>query len=305
MHVNVGKHSTAIPKQCQGVVPASINDIPSLVKELTCKGAGDQALEYTYEVKVVSRTQDKKGEIKDESTTYEVYVPTLKDGMTAKGILLATDHNGVPVSDKDLEKARLHAGQELEKADDKIARESPPQPKSESAPATGMTPLGSYGRMNTNRGAFGFKRGGAALGVDTILKSCDLKFIRNARNDGREMHVFGFTPRTGVQLDVNEKYVEQLTGEIWVDAADRIVTRVIGWPATIKTAGNAGPESSQVNKAPAVDIQMMRLADGVWLPHIKRINGLDYPALFDHISSDTSITYGQYKRFVTDANVTK
>src|SRR5258708_11568905 len=53
-----------------------------------CKGAGDMLIEYTYETKVTKRDKDKKGQIKEESTTYEVYIPTLKGAMRAKGILL-------------------------------------------------------------------------------------------------------------------------------------------------------------------------------------------------------------------------
>jgi hypothetical protein len=44
----------------------------------------------------------------------------------------------------------------------------------------------------------------------------------------------------------------------------------------------------------------MRLREGVWLPHVLRINGLDYPDLFDHITSDSVWTYSNYMRFSTE-----
>ena len=49
--VTVGKQAGRIPKACEAVVPASIEgtiDIPALVKEAYCKGAGDMIAEYSY-----------------------------------------------------------------------------------------------------------------------------------------------------------------------------------------------------------------------------------------------------------------
>ena len=44
VRVDMAKHSTPIPKVCQSAVPASLEgtiDVPALVKEALCKGAGD------------------------------------------------------------------------------------------------------------------------------------------------------------------------------------------------------------------------------------------------------------------------
>src|ERR1700730_10616002 len=71
--VSIGKHVSRIPKSCEGVVPASIEgtiDIPALMKEAYCKGAGDTMTEYSYVLNSVSRSKDKKGNTKEESTTY-------------------------------------------------------------------------------------------------------------------------------------------------------------------------------------------------------------------------------------------
>ena len=45
---------------------------------------------------------------------------------------------------------------------------------------------------------------------------------------------------------------------------------------------------------------MMRLREGVWLPRLIRINGLDYPALFDHIGFDSIWTYSEFIHFSTE-----
>jgi hypothetical protein len=45
---------------------------------------------------------------------------------------------------------------------------------------------------------------------------------------------------------------------------------------------------------------MVRLPAGVWLPFETRINGTDYPGLFDHIAFYSTLTFSEYKRFATE-----
>jgi hypothetical protein len=301
-NVTIGKRASRIPRACEAVVPASIDgtvDIPALVKEAYCKGAGDMMTEYSYVLNSAGRSKDKKGQTKEESTTYEVFIPTLKSGTHAKGILVVTSRNGVPVPADELAKARMQAGERLEKAEEKSARETPSPPETDPN-VKGMLPLGMYTHTTTNRSSFG-KHGSAALAIHTFLKTCVLTLARRVQNDGRETLVFNFVPRPDAQYGDNEKYIAQLTGEIWIDAQDRIVTRLVGWPslnASDTTPANPPPASAE--RPPAVYVEMMRLPEGVWLPHVVRINGADYQKLFDGITNETLSTFSNYIRFSTE-----
>src|SRR5207253_10622004 len=107
--VTLGKHASRIPKVCESVVPASIQgavDVPALLKEAYCKGAGDMLSEYSYTMISAGRSINKKGQTKEESTIYEFFIPTLKSGTRGKGISVVTSRNGVPVSANELAKAR-------------------------------------------------------------------------------------------------------------------------------------------------------------------------------------------------------
>jgi hypothetical protein len=300
--VSIGKRASRIPKACVSVVPAAIDgtvDIPALVKEAYCKGAGDMMGEYSYVLNSMGRSKDKQGRVREESTTYEVFIPTLKSGTHAKGILVETSHNGVPVPADELEKARLKAGKRLEEAEEKNARETPAAPETD-ADVKGMLPLGMYTRSATNRSSLTSK-GSAALAIHTFLKTCELTLSRREQHEGRETLVFTFVPRRDAQFLDNEKYIAQLTGEIWIDAQDRIVTRLTGWP-TLSPINSGAPNQSAASAArpPAVYVEMMRLPEGVWLPHVVRINGADYPKLFDGINSDSNSTFSNYIRFSTE-----
>ena len=305
--VTVGKHLSRIPKACESVVPASIEgtvDIPALVKEAYCKGAGDMLTEYSYVMNSVGRSKDKKGQTKEGSTTYEVFIPTLKSGTRAKGIMLVTARDGVPVTAAELEKARTEAGERLEKAEEKNERETPSPPPPDSS-VKGMLPLGMYTHSTNNRSSL-LKKGSAALAIHTFLKTCELTLARRGQHEGREILVFNFTPRSDAQFIDNEKYIAQLTGEIWIDAQDRIVTRLIGWPSLVaNNPGSTNPPPSSGERPPAVYAEMMRLPEGVWLPRVVRINGADYQKLFDGITTESLAIFSNYIRFSTEINDVK
>jgi len=300
--VTLSKRASLIPKSCEALVPASIGDpidIPALVKEAYCKGAGDMLTEYTYVMTSTGRSIDKKGNVKEESTTYEVFIPILKGGTRGKGILVITSRNGVPVPGEELERARREAGKRLEKDEEKNAIEKPSAP--ETAPdVKGMLPLGMYTKTTNNHSSFR-KSGSASLAIHTFLNTCELTLARREQHDGRETLIFNFTPRPGAQFVDNEKYIAQLAGEIWIDAQDRIVTRLVGRPTfSARNAPQARPVPTTAEAPPAVYVEMMRLPDGIWLPRIIRINGADYQKLFQGITSESITTFSNYVRFSTE-----
>ena len=321
--VDVGKHLRAIPKACESVVPASIPaagagevDIPALVKEAICKGAGDMLIDYTYVTNSSRRVKDKKGKVKEETTIYEVFIPILKSGMHTRGILVVTSRNGIPVPPNELEKERLRAAERIEKEEDKIAHATPAPTATTANSVQGMLPLGMYLHTGINREAFGVKRGGAVLSVQTFLKTCELTVARREQIEGRETLIFKFAPRPDAQFVDNEKYVALLKGEIWIDAQDRIVTRLVGWPASAaslvaasakdsEATNKSAPAATAGERPPAVYVEMMRLREGTWLPRVTRINGADYPTLFDGITTDSTSTRSNYIRFSTDVKDVK
>jgi hypothetical protein len=300
--VTVGKQASRIPKPCQSVVPASIEgtvDVPALVKEAYCKGAGDTLTEYSYTMISASRSIDKNGKTKQESTTYEVFIPNLKGGTRGKGVLVVTSRNGVPLSAAELEKERAKAGKKLEKAEEENARSNAEAPDSDPN-VKGMLPLGMYTHTTTSHKSFSSK-GSAALAIHTFLKTCNLTLARREQHDGRETLVFTFAPRADAQFNENEKYIAQLTGEIWIDAQDRIVTRLAGWPSLdANPATPANQPQPPGERPPAVYVEMMRLPEGVWLPRLIRINGADYQKLFDGITIDSTSTFSNHIRFTTE-----
>jgi len=299
--VKGAKERTAIPKACESVVPANIEgqiDIKALVKEADCKGSGDMVFDYTYVLKSFKKKRSNKNETKEETAVYEVFMPTMQSGTHGRGVLLVTSRDGVPVPADELEKERLRAGKQLEKEEKKAASTSVPEPQTTVIPK-GMLPLGSYS-------TFGFGHSSSAvINIHTFLTNCDLTLSRREQNEGREILVFSFTPRPDAQFQDSEKYILQLKGEIWIDAKDKVVTRVVGWPPSEKVANELDLSTQLNERPPAIYIEMMRVPEGIWLPLAVRINGLDYPKLFDRVPHNGALTCTEYKRFTTNVKEVK
>jgi hypothetical protein len=297
VRVEMSKSARRIPRACKDIQPAALApqiDIAALVKEAICKGFGDILGEYSYTMDESNRTLDKKGNARKTTTTYEVFVPTLKAGTQARGILIETAKDGVPVSPDKLAEDRRKAGERLEKEEARIDREAPEANQTQDQ-NDGMEPVGTYSRMAVNHSVLGATHVTVAFTIYTFLRTCNLTLLRQETIAGRPALIFKFIPQPDAKFNEGETYIAQLTGEIAIDGQDHIVTRLTGWPNGV----------DQASAPPAVYQEMTRLKEGVWLPGIKRVNGADYPKLFDKYTRDWSSTFTNYVRFVTEVKDVK
>jgi hypothetical protein len=296
--VRVSKGTATNIKLCESVVPASIEgqvDVAALIKEVKCKGTGGMLAEYTFVMTASKAEKNKKGQVKDETTTYEVFIPTLRDGTRSKGVLVATHRNGVPVTTEELEKERLRAGERLEKEEEKNARQPTAPAETNSGNTTRMIPVGIYPQM---------RAGGNALNLQDIFDLCELKLMGREQIKERDTLVFSFVPHPGAQFKDEQKYVGLLRGTVWIDAKDRIAVKLTGWPLIINDAKSVGDTPTTGENPPALYVEMTHLPEGVWMPRVMRLNGADYPKVFD-INYDATYTFSEYKRFIIEVRETQ
>src|SRR6266496_358075 len=163
VRVRVENRNSATPKNCIGLLPATIDgsiDTAALAREADCKGSGDMMAKSTYVLNYFRRAFEKGGKVKEETTVFEIFMPTLKNGTWGRGIPLVTSRNGVPVSIAELEKERARAGEALEKEENKSTGAAVDEPVQTNSANT-MTPLGMYSSMKSFHEKFGVNLGGA------------------------------------------------------------------------------------------------------------------------------------------------
>jgi hypothetical protein len=82
---------------------------------------------------------------------------------------------------------------------------------------------------------------GITFGVSQFLRQCEFSAPRRTQVADRETIILSFRARPDVAFAPREKYIAQLVGEIWIDAADKVVTRLEAWLPT------RGPQAAPVS----------------------------------------------------------
>ncbi|MDQ3010657.1 MAG: hypothetical protein M3X11_08160, partial [Acidobacteriota bacterium] len=217
---------------------------------------------------------------------FEAYFPTLKRKGETKFVLIKTKENDRPIPAARLERERQKATERLLKGEDEAQKQ---QADGKSNDKADEKSIGVYFRINA--GSF---FSGISLDVRTLMKSCDFDSPRREMIEGREAIALNFRPKVGASFEKEERYLAQSAGTIWIDATDKVLVRVEGWPRT--AAARSGN--------PAFVYEQMRLPDGHWLPRVGRMNGTAHPALFG-TKYDFVFEFSDYKRFDSEVKDVK
>ena len=273
-----------------------LSDMNTLLRESICKGTSRLITEYTYLFESTRHRKNDKGIIEKETELYEVYVPPVRTGRLTAQIRILLSRNGIPVPPGDLEKARLRAGERLEKAEKEASSQA-----AESASfmqwCSGISPIGTYftviapGQAREARLRF------------TPLSILRFSFFDSPRYediDGRKMIALNFKPREGVSYEVYERYLAKIVGTIWIDAEEKIVARIEGWPVTRDNSlQNTIRAHLAAGREPAILYEQIRLPDGIWLPKKIKVNTNSHGYIFGRYYYDLTFVFTEHKRFTT------
>ncbi|PYS76477.1 MAG: hypothetical protein DMF66_14495, partial [Acidobacteria bacterium] len=261
-------------------------DIPALLRELSKnQDADDKRInDYTFTQKVTERELNDRGELKKEKVSvYEVY-PVADYGWVRKLV----SENGVPLPPERTAKEEKRVGEELEKAE----REAPKnREKREQKRAERRAKRKAKGEGEG-------EGGDDDVNISTFLRACEFVSPRRERFRDRDVIVFDFRPRAGFRpSNTGESIVSKLSGVIWVDPAERQVTRLEA--RLVDSFKVGGGLLASIKSGSAFVFEQTRLADGVWLPRFAQVNASARVMLFAGLSINQTEEYGDYKRFST------
>lgn len=267
----------------QTVAPASVN-VAELIKDTLAHGKGDKLLtEYTYTLRWRERRTDKKGQVKETAELYESYIPTLRRQGNTNTVLLKLTEDGVPLAPEKIEKERQKAAERLLKAEADSQKQNSRTPPAFDEPPS----KGAYFMIRVGR-TFGSD---VQLSVRAVLEGSEFGNLRRATLDEREALVLDFRPLPEARFPAELRYVAQLAGTLWIDAAERVLMRAEGWP--VDAVARTGK--------PALLYEQMRLPDGYWLPRQAQLNGDVHRAFFEQAGNklgvDYSFEFADFKRF--------
>nr|MBA2646875.1 hypothetical protein [Pyrinomonadaceae bacterium] len=243
-------------------------------------------LDYTYTLRKTRRTLNEQGKATGgEVQDFEAYP------VRGQHVLIQLRENGNALSSFSVAAERKRVGKELEREE----RERTKDRSSEFSTSDDAD-------FHIQAGIEGYSTKTTRITVDLseFLRSCLFYATRRERHADRETIALSFVPRGGLDLPRNKSYVAKLVGTIWIDAADKVVTRLEGWPAAEFTAIN--DRSSAPRKEAAIIYQQVRLTTGVWLPSMIRMNTAGDGRLFNGLNWDVVFEMSDYKRFNTDVD---
>ncbi len=268
----------------------SPDQINTIIKEAAGNGDGWQHLrDYTYTRRAGKQKTDKNGQLKDDSTTYEIFYllpdPTKKRSGYAH---IKTHENGIPLPDLNIEKERKIL------IEDEIEREK----KLQKIPENKETSTKAKGDYN---GVFITKNiGGVSnqtyliFNPQAILRHCNFTTPRFEKINQRETLLLDWTLNPTIELDDGYDYLAKLKGVIAIDWQDHFVVRIEAFSKDESAA------------QPAAYFEAMQLPDGFWVTKIARVNGANFPKIFGgNANQNYYHETGNYKKFTAEINDAK
>ncbi len=241
--------------------------------------------EYTYSLRKVRRQLNAKGKIKSEQyQDYEAYP------VKGRHALIQLSENGSRLAVTMIDINRRHATEELIKnSGDGGAEQTSTEETAQEIGYWGASIEGAaQKRGQSRRNTF------ITIDPETFFTACEISSPRSVLLEGRETIVVDFQPRAGIKLKQNHDWIQNLSGTIWIDAAELSLVRIEG----VK-ANSSGVKSDSPDSTLNFVYQMQRLAPGVWAPTLIRINSGGDENLFNGLNWDAWFEFSNYKRFDT------
>jgi VWFA-related protein len=249
----------------------------TLIEEIEKSGAlmSQRLGEYTYSLRKVRRTFDRKGRLRaEEFKDYEAYP------VKGRHALVQMSANGTRASVDRVELDRKQAAEALVKNEgEKLKMADSPTRQS----------AGYWGA-----GVEGFVQGKQvylAISPSHIFRTCEFSSPRLVLLDGRETIVLDYQPRQGAQTTVENDWVTKTAGSVWIDASDKVMIRIEGFMQ------NGANSIAVTQHLPNLVYQQQRLSNGLWAPSLIRLNSGGDAALLNGLNNDVWFEFGNFKRF--------
>ncbi|HWQ32436.1 MAG TPA: VWA domain-containing protein [Blastocatellia bacterium] len=246
----------------------------SLIAEIEKNGVQMTQLlgEYTYSLRKVRRTFDKKGRLRaEEFRDYEAYPVKGQHAlvqMSANGARTTIDR--VELDRKQATEALLRDEEERQKAAGNTAQQA-----------------GYWGA-----GIDGFVQGRQiyfSINPAHFFRECEFSAPRLVLLDGRETIVLDYRPRADARFGPGKDWLQRMEGSLWIDAVDKVLIRIEG---QVQTGAVAATQ-----RTPNLVYQQQRLGAGLWAPALIRLNSGGDATLFQGLNNDIWFEFGNFKRF--------
>lgn len=276
------------------LVAAQSMDVANLIQETSRNTQNNAIADYAYKFSFSIREIDKKGMVKKtDSLVYETFVPSRLPHKTVSLPMIKLEENGKPLSFTAIESQRKKAAAKLEEIARQAERDAiKPSP----APLDGN----DYASVSFNNGSV-FSNKEFEINILQILQGCEFSNLRTEMLNGRETILLDFTTRPNFAFKDEMRYFSKIKGTIWIDAADKKLARLEGYPSELSSSATADKNTGTA--VAAVIYEQVRVPEGFWFFQRAELNSARYPNIFGKNSFNYEMNYSDYKRFRSEIKI--
>ena len=266
-----------------------------------------QLLNYSYSLTDSEYEIDKRGQVTHErSKTYELNPVLIGKRNYFLRIQVAED--GVVFSAERVTRERQRVMKELTQAEESVARgENQKSVTPEYKPR-----FSSYGIKVEKRG--GMSRLVMFISPTDFLRSHEFYAPRRTVLNDRETILLSFRPRPGYVFDKTNvpfaqgiqeygRVMSQIGGNLWIDAADKVMARLEVIPVAESDVGAASKDPA-VPKIP-LGFEYLRLQNGTWVQSRSWYNSYGRENVFLKTAASRAQKFSDFKLFKTSVEVEK
>ena len=284
------KHNPQIDRAAFEFPKLSNEPLPDIPALLDAVGKNEDAVDdilekYTYTQTTVRKELESNGRLKiKESETHEL---TFYKGNRIRRLVAKNDKPLSPGEEADETRRIEKRVRDIEKKEAEKARKAEKQRELAQEDS---------GQPDNERGQ--------RISIADVLKASKLVNPRRERFRSREVIVFDFEPLPGYKPKKDfEKLFGKMAGAIWVDAADKQVARVEA--RLIESYKVGGGLLASLKEGASFVLEQERVNNEIWLPTRADVNLGVKVLLVKGINVNSTVTYGNYKRFNVDAEKEK
>lgn len=254
-------------------------DIPALLRQVEAnqQKVDDRVAEYYYVQKETEREYTGKGELKKQQVNvYEVFpVPGQRP------VRKLVSENGVKLTGSRAQSEERKVTEALVKAEKERAKEKEKE-------AARRANLGGDPNSDDDDGR--------NLQLKSFLKMCEFVAPRRELFQGRDTIVFDFRAKPGVKpSNRNENLIAKMAGVVWIDAADREISRLEArFVEGLKVGGGL---IVSLKPGAAFVIEQQRQPEGIWFPVVASANLSIKVFLFGGGDVNTTIENSGFRKF--------
>jgi len=265
---------------------------------------------YTYTERVIEYEVDRRsGQVRRERS--KIYETTpVRLGRRGVWVRVQVGEDGVPFTAERIERERVRVIRRFAEVEAEASQARSGQANSNSQSNTQpRSRFSSFGITVEQRTHGGMGRNNWGVSPTQFFLSHEFYAPRRRVLNGRETILLSFRPRPNFVYDaINFPFQEgiesyarvmaQLGGNVWIDAADKIIIRLEAIPLQ-ELSGAASSSSDAPSQNAPIGFELVRLPSGVWVPSRSWYNSHGRENLFWRTAISRERRYTDFRPFAT------